>query len=159
MIMPNWCSIDMTITAKTPDDAKKIHTALQTSYEKAQKEKVAMFLGSTEKYLFYSDFDLLDDSIYLHGDIKWSLDTKNAVEWIRWLKSHGEIIETQIKYEECGCQIFGRYHFNEKLLHDKYLPWEYFPKYDEEEPDSWNDLLNSALEKYGVETIVAEINV
>ena len=72
--MANWCDIEMYITGKTPDDAKKIHEALQESYKKAQKENVAMYVGSTSKYLFSSDFDLIDDSVYLHGDVKWSLE-------------------------------------------------------------------------------------
>jgi hypothetical protein len=70
---------------------------------------------------------------------------------------HGQISELEMRYEESGNLIYGCYTFDGTMLSDRYLPSQYFPKYDESDPDSWPEILRTALNKYGERTCIGKI--
>lgn len=156
--MPNWCQIKMNIIAATPHEAKKITAVLEQGMTEAQRKNIGLFMGSELKYLFHCDCNLVDNTIFLNGNVKWSLNGPEASEWIQWLKGHGEIAEVKLGYKELSALIYGRYYFDGKFLFDIFLPSEFFPEYDEYDFDSREHQLEKNLDTYGISILISNIN-
>lgn len=155
--MANWSTLNMEIISPNAAEAEKIHTAIRQANRIAREAKTGMFIGSATRYLFESDFDHLDDSIYLFGMTKWTPSHQEFSDWVRWFMGHGQISELEMWYEESGNQIYGCYTFDGTILSDHYLPSKYFPKYAESDLDSWPEILRTALNKHGERTYIGKI--
>jgi hypothetical protein len=155
--MANWSTLNMEIISPNVTEAGKIHAAIQQANHTARKAKTGMFIGSTTRYLFESDFDHLDDSIYLFGMTRWTPSHQEFADWVRWFMGHGQISELEMRYEESGNLVYGCYTFDGTMLSDRYLPSQYFPEYDESDPDSWSEILRAALNKHGERTCIGKI--
>ena len=158
MIMANWSILNMKIITPNVTEAGKIHTAIRQANRAAREAKTGMFIGSTTRYLFESNFDHLDDSIYLFGMTRWTPSHQEFADWVRWFMSHGQISELEMRYEESGNLIYGCYTFDGSMLSDHYLPSKHFPKYDESDPDSWPDILRKALNEHGKRTCIGKLS-
>lgn len=156
--MANWSILNMEIITPTVTEAGKIHTAIRQANRAAREAKTGMFIGSTTRYLFESNFDHLDDSIYLFGMTRWTPSHQEFADWVRWFISHGQISELEMRYEESGNLIYGCYTFDGSMLSDHYLPSKHFPKYDESDPDSWPDILRKALNEHGKRTCIGKLS-
>lgn len=156
--MANWSILNMKIITPNVTEAGKIHTAIRQANRAAREAKTGMFIGSTTRYLFESNFDHLDDSIYLFGMTRWTPSHQEFADWVRWFMSHGQISELEMRYEESGNLIYGCYTFDGSMLSDHYLPSKHFPKYDESDPDSWPDILRKALNEHGKRTCIGKLS-
>ena len=52
--------------------------------------------------------------------------------FIRHLTAVVPIQSAEIRYEESGCMLYGKFSYEDGILYDTYLPESYFPDYDEE---------------------------
>ncbi len=144
--MANYC--DFTCRIITPN-AHSLFERLERDLTEADQRNEGLFIGSN-RYLFDSQLEVEDDVISLNGYTKWCFVSDEMDKFIKFLQGIDSAISSiKVEYEEGGCLLFGRYHFEDGMVHHIYLDECHFPDFDDD--DCYYEQLTDNLSKYGLE--------
>ena len=152
--MPNWCSARAEIVCSDKQGGEKLYQKLLATMTEADRCGRGVFVGS-DRYWFDSTAELDDNTVTLSGEIRWGFDDDDIVNMIKYLKETADIKTVEVRYEECGCLLYGSYFYNGKTLTDTFVAAEDFPDYDGE--DSYYDELENLLETKPTTNYIGEV--
>lgn len=159
--MANWCSIKMVISCKDDTVTNNIRQILEMMYAIAEEQKIGMYLGTKDRYIFDTAIYTQNQVLTLEGVTRWYVDPNDFKSWIEFLISQGDdILSATLYYEELGCQVYGIYSYNGNNyeIHDKYIPVDMLPPYRESYSEVYYDILDAYLEDNGVEKFIGKVN-
>ena len=151
--MANWCSIEAEIVCFDGREAEKLYQKLLTDKTEADKLERGFYIGS-DRYFFDSILEVNSDTIALNGSVKWGFTDDEILAFIKHLKSVVPIKSAEIKYEETGCLLYGKFSYEDGILYDTYLPERFFPDYYEE---TYYEQLEQLLETNSQTKIIGEL--
>ena len=129
--MPNWCSVRAKIVCSDNLNAEKLYQTLEPVVSYANHNRCGAHIGS-DRYWFYPTVDLDNNTVILSGEIRWGFDDDEIVDLIRYLKATADIQTVEVRYEECGCLLYGSYFYDGTMLTDTFVAAEDFPDYEED---------------------------
>ena len=129
--MPNWCSARAEIVCSDKQGGEKLYQKLVATMTEADRCRRGVFVGS-DRYWFYPTVDLDNNTVILSGEIRWGFDDDEIVDLIRYLKATVDIQTVEVRYEECGCLLYGSYFYDGTMLTDTFVAAEDFPDYEED---------------------------
>ena len=141
--MPNWCSARAEVVCSDNQNAGKLYQTLEASISEANRNNCGANVGS-DRYWFDSTVELDNNTVTLSGEIRWGFDDDEIVDLIKYLKVTADIQTVEVRYEECGCLLYGSYFYDGTTLTDTFVAAEDFPDYDGE--DCYYDELERLLE-------------
>lgn len=160
--MPNWCSINMTITCKDDSAIDNVRQVIEMMDSIAEEKQKAMYLGTQDRYIFDSVVYTKDNSIVVEGVTKWYVNCKDFQSWMEFLISQGDdILSATLSYEELGCLVYGTFTYdgsNNKIF-DKYIPIDRIPPYRESYSEYYIDILDAYLEENGVCECTGQLDI
>ena len=129
--MANWCSVEAEIVCSEGLEAETLYQKLLNDKTEADKLERGFYIGS-DRYFFDSILEVNDNTITLNGSVKWGFTDDEILAFIKHLKAVVPIHTAEIRYEESGCMLYGKFSYEDSILYDTYLPESCFPDYDEE---------------------------
>ena len=151
--MANCCSIEAEIICIDDQDAETLYQKLLADKTDADKRKQGFYIGS-DRYFFDSIIELDENVVTLTGSVKWGFTNDEIFAFIKHLKTIVAVDSAEIRYEETGCLLYGKFSYENGVLFDTYLPESYFPDYDEE---TYYEQLEQLLETNSQTTIIGEL--
>ena len=151
--MANCCSIEAEIVCFDDQDAETLYQKLLADKTDADKRKQGFYIGS-DRYFFDSIIELDENVVTLTGSVKWGFTNDEIFAFIKHLKTIVAVDSAEIRYEETGCLLYGKFSYEDGVLFDTYLPESYFPDYDEE---TYYEQLEQLLETNSQTTIIGEL--
>jgi len=142
--MANYCSINGTITLKNSQEAEHLCTCIEEALDSASGY---LDFGG-EAGLLESNFHVDDNVIRCSFDVKWALDQEDMAQFVRWLGQYVPVANMVIdlRYEELGCMVIGRYELHDCVLTDYFVPENEFPPYPEiKDNDDKDEIFDSYM--------------
>ena len=151
--MANWCSIEAEIVCFDGREAETLYQKLLNDKTEADKLERGFYIGS-DRYFFDSIIEVNNDTITLNGSVKWGFTDNEILAFIKHLKAVVPIQSAEIRYEESGCMLYGKFSYEDGILYDTYLPESFFPDYYEE---TYYEQLEQLLETNSQTKIIGEL--
>ncbi len=173
--MANICGLEINIKGLNLKELLETLTEIFECPEIDQGPEEDKRCLGTARYFFDVEIvpvQILPNSIteiFMYANVKWSLmedDFISYIDTLKKLKGMGTLREVTIQYEECGCEVYGRYTYTNangvETYSDRYMPAASFPEYLEEYydmPDGdevFQKQLEQTLEHKGITEILKE---
>ena len=151
--MANWCSVEAEIVCFDGRKAETLYQKLLTDKTEADKLERGFYIGS-DRYFFDSIFEVNENTITLNGSVKWGFTDDEILAFIKHLKAVVPIQSAEIRYEESGCMLYGKFSYEDGILYDTYLPESCFPDYNEE---TYYEQLDELLSTNSQTKIIGEV--
>ena len=151
--MANWCSVEAEIVCFDGREAETLYQKLFKDKTEADKLERGFFIGS-DRYFFDSIIEVNGDTVTLNGSVKWGFTDDEILAFIKHLKAVVPIQSAEIRYEESGCMLYGKFSYEDGILYDTYLPESCFPDYYEE---TYYEQLEQLLETNSQTKIIGEL--
>ena len=151
--MANLCSVEVEIVCSEGLEAETLYQKLLNDKTEADKLERGFYIGSN-RYFFDSIIEVNGDTITLNGSVKWGFTDDEILAFIKHLKSVVPIKSAEIRYEESGCMLYGKFSYEDGILYDTYLPENCFPDYDEE---TYYEQLDELLSTNSQTKIIGEL--
>lgn len=154
--MANCCFVSIDWQFATQEDAVRHATWLEQRNKEAREKNLRMDFGAPERGMENADIQLVGDRrVLLSGCVRWVLelwDFKQAVD------AAEHCIYAHAEYEECSCQLYGNYTYEDGVYKEHFVPEDHWPEPDDDlsdsELDEWYDnqgtYMENALEEHGV---------
>ena len=143
--MANYCSIYGQITLKDEKKANYLAERINDSIDKNQR----LDFGGRVCMLDVTAI-IEKNEITLYCDVKWVLDQRDMVLFVKWLGQYVPVkeMEIQLRYEEMGCNVLGKYRLYNGTLEDFYIPDNEFPKYPEiKDSDNEDEIYDAYMDQ------------
>ena len=143
--MANICSVKIRVKSVDDASAQKLFDRLIALQKEADTQHIGIFIGS-QRYLFDSAIEYCGTAVTLDGWVKWGFSDDEFIALIKFLRKIAPVAECYIKYEECGCLLYGELQYDGTMLADCYLPEEDYPK--DFDSETFYDDLEAAYQRF-----------
>ncbi len=144
--MANYCDFDCRIIS---DNSQELEKRLLELIHEAEAKHIGLFIG--ERYLFDAYLEVEDEKITLRGYTKWNFDSNDMTKFVHFINSFNiEFSSVEVEYEESGCQLFGRYSYEDYVITHNFIGDVGYP-ISTEDCDIEYEQLCDALEEHGIE--------
>ena len=147
--MANNCFVDIDITTASEEDAERLHKILTAAKKDADSRGEGFFIGCEKRYMFEAEIITHGNIVSVNGWVKWGFEDIEVWKFLAWLMARARVKDFRMRYDEGGCLLYGEYHYDLKILTDRYLPQDCFPSGEHDDVDT-----EKAWEQHGVVRIV-----
>ena len=144
--MANICFVSLKIECRSKRVALKVNAALTQLKEAADQQRKGFYAGS-DRYIFDAAFYVYEKEVSMAYWVKWGYQDAEVIALIKFLNEIAPIKSLLLRYEECGCLLYGEYIYSAGTLSCRELPVQYYP--DATDSDSDQKRLQQAFDLYG----------
>ena len=131
--MANICTVKGYICIDDQENADKLYGGIEAELEKNNDE---LDFGGNSTF-WDTSVEQEGCKILLNCCMNWNFDPQDMKKFVEWMLQFVPIekLKCELKYEELGLDILGKYVLCEGLLEDYFVRWIEFPAYPEIGPD------------------------
>lgn len=122
--MANWCSFYMDIKCDSNENAEKLYDDYRLEQSVADEADVGMYIGTKNRYLFFSELDIHRNSVLVQGSVKWCIHPEEFEEMINYILERSGTNYVKLEYGELGCGEYGEFIYADNKITHKYIPYD-----------------------------------
>ena len=131
--MANICTVKGYISVADQANADKLYGGIKAELEKNNDE---LDFGGHSTF-WDTSVEQEGCKILLNCSMNWNFDPQDMKRFVEWMLQFSPVekLGCELKYEELGLDILGKYVLCDGLLEDYFVRWIEFPAYPEIGPD------------------------